>query len=131
MLMSQAHALQAIWAYFAEIGRSQTQLSKIQTIMSIALKAQSQCRMTLETLAVIKNPPNVAFVRQQNVAVNQQVNNRPPAGVARAEELPIQSNELLEAQRDRLDTRATEEAIRPDSYLEALGPVNRSKDPRG
>jgi hypothetical protein len=34
----------------------------------LALKAQSQCRATLETLAAIKNPQPVAFVRQANIA---------------------------------------------------------------
>ena len=38
----------------------------------LALKAQSQCRATLETLAAIKNPP-VIFVKQANG--HQQVNN--------------------------------------------------------
>ena len=35
--------------------------------MKLALKAQNQCRMTLETLAAIKNPP-VIYARQANFA---------------------------------------------------------------
>jgi hypothetical protein len=35
--------------------------------MRLALKAQSQCRATLETLAQIKNPP-VVLARQANIA---------------------------------------------------------------
>jgi hypothetical protein len=47
-----------------------------ETYMRLALKAQSQCRTTLETLAGIKNPASVTFVRQANVAHGpQQVNN--------------------------------------------------------
>ena len=43
--------------------------------MRLALKAQGQCRATLETLATIKNPP-VVFARQANIAQGpQQVNN--------------------------------------------------------
>jgi len=46
--------------------------------MRLALRAQSQCRATLETLAVIKNPTTVAYVRQANIANGpQQVNNAP------------------------------------------------------
>jgi hypothetical protein len=33
----------------------------------LALKAQSQCRATIETLAAIKNPP-VVVARQANIA---------------------------------------------------------------
>lgn len=45
--------------------------------MRLALKAQSQCRATIETLALMKNPPAV-FARQANIANGpQQVNNGP------------------------------------------------------
>jgi len=37
------------------------------TDMRLALRAQSQCRATLETLAAIKNPP-VVFANQANIA---------------------------------------------------------------
>ena len=40
-------------------------LPAAETYMRLALKAQSQCRATLETLANIKNPPTV-FARQAN-----------------------------------------------------------------
>lgn len=39
------------------------------------MKAQGQCSATLETFADIKNPRPVAFVKQANIAQNQQVNN--------------------------------------------------------
>ena len=43
--------------------------------MRMALKAQNQCRMTLETLSNIKNPP-IIYARQANIANGpQQVNN--------------------------------------------------------
>jgi hypothetical protein len=48
--------------------------------MRLALKAQSQCRATIETLAEIKNPQPVAFVQQADVAHGpQQINNGPTA----------------------------------------------------
>jgi hypothetical protein len=44
--------------------------------MRMALKAQAQCRATLETLATIKNP-SVVFARQANIAQGpQQANNK-------------------------------------------------------
>ena len=43
----------------------------------MALRAQNQCRMTLETIATIKNP-SVVFAKQANIAAgHQQVNNGP------------------------------------------------------
>lgn len=50
-------------------------LNQVQAYLSLALKAQSQCRNTLHTLGELKYPKETAFIRQQNVAVNQQVNN--------------------------------------------------------
>jgi transposase InsO family protein len=44
--------------------------------MRLALKAQSQCRATVEALAEMKNPKPVAYVQQANIANGpQQVNN--------------------------------------------------------
>ena len=53
--------------------------------LRLALKAQSQCRATLATLAAVKNPQPVAFVRQANIAHGpQQVNNAAAAEASRA-----------------------------------------------
>lgn len=89
MLMTQAHTLDAI---FNELARRAAlnmgqYLRAAETLMRLALKAQSQCRATLETLAEIKNPSAVAFVRQANIAHGpQQVNNGMlPADASRAE----------------------------------------------
>lgn len=48
-----------------------------ESYFKMALKAQNQCRMTLETLSNIKNPPAV-YAKQANIANGpQQVNNGP------------------------------------------------------
>ena len=67
------------------IARSVLKCTLPETYMRMALKAQSQCRATLKTLANIKNPP-VVFARQANIAQGpQQVNNgMMPAGEPRA-----------------------------------------------
>jgi hypothetical protein len=75
MLSSQATALDSLFATLAF--RSQSMMGKNQPdvmdkYMRLALKAQSQCRQTVETLAEIKNPrPYI----QNNKAQYQQVNN--------------------------------------------------------
>jgi hypothetical protein len=76
MLFGQAHALQAIFMNLARRSTAQEYMKNSETYLRLALKAQSQCRATLETLAAIKNPP-VVFARQANInnGGQQQVNN--------------------------------------------------------
>ena len=59
MLYCQAHALQAIFVNTALQVLKQEWFRNSEAYMRMALKAQNQCRMTLETLAQIKNPPVV------------------------------------------------------------------------
>ena len=69
-----------------------------ETYLRLALKAQGQCRATLETLAVIKNPQPIAFVRQANIAHGpQQVNNGPaqPGEPSRAGKTEKQQNKTF------------------------------------
>lgn len=78
MLLGQAQALTAV--FHECIRRSalnaDTHLDAMERYMRLGLKAQSQCRTTLETLIEAKNPRSVAFVRQANIANgHQQVNN--------------------------------------------------------
>ena len=87
-----------------------------ETYLRLALKAQAQCRTTWESLAEIKNPRAVAFVRQANIAHGpQQVNNGTVASQdapTRAEKSENQSIELLGASDGkRLDTEAPAMAI--------------------
>ena len=81
-LKAQAHALQAIFMNLARRATTQEYMKHCETYLRMAMKAQNQCRMTLETLATIKNPP-VVVARQANInnGGQQQVNNgTAPAG---------------------------------------------------
>ena len=74
MLNGQAVALNAI---FAELARRAAlnmgeHLAAAEAYMRLALKAQTQSRATIETLANIKNPPTV-FARQANIAHGPQL----------------------------------------------------------
>lgn len=108
MLMNQATALQSLFARLAERGMSCGTIAPFEANLRMALRAQSQCRATLETLAAIKNPP-VVFAKQANINQgngNQQVNNGTSDPASRAGEIINQPNELLEAQHgERMDTR--------------------------
>ena len=79
MLSSQATALQTLFARLTERAMGQTHLPNLEALMRLALRAQSQSRATLETLATIKNPP-IVYARQANVTTGpQQINNGAPA----------------------------------------------------
>ena len=131
-LTAQAATLDAI---FTELARRAAAnmgeyLSATETYLRLALKAQAQCRTTLETLAEIKNPRPVAFVRQANIANGpQQVNNSEPS---RAGKTPIPSNELLEADDGkRLDTGTQGAATGADRALATVDPLDRPADAGG
>ena len=131
MLYSQANALQAIFMNLSRRATTQEYLKQWEAHLRMALKAQNQCRMTLETLATIKNPPAV-FARQANInnGGQQQVNNgNPPAtpepSARAANSKPMQSK-LLEPDHDeRLDTGTTGAAGGADPQLETVGAGHR------
>ena len=54
-------------------------INAAEIYLRLALKAQAQCRTTVETLVEMKNPRPVAFVSQANISNGpQQVNNATP-----------------------------------------------------
>lgn len=132
-MTAQAVALDAI---FTELARRAAlnmgqHMGATETYMRLALKAQAQCRATLQTLAEIKNPQPVAFVKQANIAHGpQQVNNGPLPGVhapARGKILDNQSNELLEHQPhgEWLDTGKAGATGGIDPQLETVEALHR------
>lgn len=134
MLYSQAHALQAIFMNLARRAASQEYLKQWEAYLRMALKAQNQCRMTLETLATLKNPP-VVVARQANINNGgvQQVNNgtTPAQSVGdtftHAANRDTVKSELLEvSDGQRMGARATGTAGGTDPELEAVGAVHRT-----
>ncbi|MBP6900888.1 MAG: hypothetical protein KBC73_12405 [Burkholderiaceae bacterium] len=137
MLYAQAQALQAMFMNFSRRALKQEYQKNLEAFFRMALKAQNQCRMTLETLANIKNPP-VVIARQANInnGGQQQVNNgsgpadsanpaQAHAGAHAAKPQPDQT-ELLEASDgQRLDTRAPGTAGGADPHLATVGAVHR------
>jgi hypothetical protein len=136
MLYCQAHVLQAIFVASAHRGTlSEEWFPNYEAHMRLALKAQSNCRATLETLATIKNP-RVVFARQANIAQGpQQVNNammppgEPRAGAGKTENVPNKlsggSNELLP------DSRTPGAAVGSDPAMATVGTFDRAKVRRG
>ena len=141
MLYGQAHALQAIFMNLARRAASQAHLRQWEAHLRMAMKAQNQCRMTLETLATIKNPP-VVFARQANInnGGQQQVNNggTAPAGncavragaPAHAGNSSTEQSKLLEASNgERLDFGTKGNARRAHPRMATVGAIKRPQDP--
>lgn len=111
MLVAQAHSLDAIFNNLARKAVYATQLNNVSQYLKLALRAQSQCRSTLEALSQIKNPARNSCLHQTNIAHGpQQVNvaaSSSNCGV-NEKELEILQNELMEEKYgERLDFRKT------------------------
>jgi hypothetical protein len=124
-LVAQAAALNSIFTDLARRAalNAGEYLSAAETYMKLALRAQNQCRMTLETLATIKTPP-VVFAKQANIAHgHQQVNNGRGVPVSPARETENGQTELLEAPHAKpewMDAGAPAAASRNDSRVAAM-----------
>ena len=93
MLLAQAHTLDELFNNLARKAHRCEYLNQFEAHLKLAFKAQNQCRMTLETLSNIKNPP-VVYAKQANIAHGpQQVNNG--AMDTRATKNQNQQNQLL------------------------------------
>lgn len=140
MLLSQAVALESI---FAEMARRASNnlgqnLDIAERYMRMSLKAQNQCRATLETLAELKNPTTV-FAKQANIAHGpQQVNNdlvpsNGNASQARACEVKSGQNELLVEVSDgskKVERRTKRATTQSHTSMEAMGAIHRTNKPR-
>ena len=133
MLISQAHTLNDLFNILLRRVTTQTMLPQWEAYMRAAMKAQSQCRMTLEALAEMKSPKAVAFVRQANFANGpQQVNNGPTTTHtgARAENSQPPIKQLEQQHGEWLDTGASGTTSGADPHLEAVGAVDRTSKRR-
>ncbi|WP_382321340.1 hypothetical protein ACFJGX_11095 [Hydrogenophaga sp. UC242_50] len=137
MLYSQAVALNAMFAELARRAAANmgSYMEPTERYMRLALKAQSQCRNTLETLANIKNPP-VVFARQANISNGpQQVNNGTATGFeTKRAQAPAQACGEIENEPTKLlgetlyggtdlDTGAARAAARGHQTMETVGAV--------
>ena len=144
LLLLQSELLHAVCVDFAMKIKGTSSPEVMKLFADIAFKAQNQSRRTITALADLKSPKRTTFIKQQNNAVNQQVNNTDEAGVARQHESAkkvfepknlenIPANELMEELNyvQRMDAGAQAEAVRSDTAVEAVGAVNRAEKRRG
>jgi len=123
ILFAQATALQAMFVNLARRAHAQEHLLQFETYMTLALKAQTQCRTTLEALNEIKFPRSATFVKQANIANQQQVNN----GVCpRAEEIGITPNkQLTETKHETLELGGATKTEPANSPVASVGKIDR------
>ncbi len=93
----------------------------VQLYTDIALRAQNQSRKTLLALANLKNPKKAMFVKQQNVAVNQQVINDSKLDNESDKNIKKVANELLkERNNETLDFRGTPTSSRANQIMATM-----------
>ena len=96
ILISQAQSLNVMFCDLAIKANNQKHIDNMDKFLKLALKAQSQCRATLETLANIKNPP-IVFAKHANIAHHQQINNQQVNHTAQSEQASESSTQPQEA----------------------------------
>lgn len=135
MLISQSNTLDSVFTSLALKASHNLDDSKYfkagEMYLKMALKAQSQCRATLQTLAEMKQPRQITITQQANIAGQQIVNN------AGAQEKTIPKNELLgvvnheRLEIERMDTGTPRKAGGTNQVMETVGTVNRGANATG
>jgi hypothetical protein len=127
LLMAQAVTLDLLFNSLARRARSNLDQAPeyAETVLRLALRAQSQSRATLESLGALLQPSTTAFIRQGDHATAQVLIGRPPVTGARSESPPTeqsgdQRHELLP------DARASTAAGRANPALAPVGALDRS-----
>lgn len=110
MLAAQALTLDSIFHKLAlQAERNIGQYPKATDLyLRLALKAQNQCRATVETLANLKSPKQ--YINQTNVAGAMQIN--------------------IDMETAHVDRRAQSQDAASNQTVEALGEIYGSQDPR-
>jgi hypothetical protein len=98
LLLSQSIALNSLFVNLVSKAQAEDKdIKKIETFMRLGLKAQNQCRATMETLAAIKNPP-VVYAKTANIAQNQQINH----GASPAKDCQNQTRQVIHDQGENI-----------------------------
>ena len=127
MLTTQAISLDNIFNKLAVQAIKAEYVANLETYLKLALKAQSQCKCTVEALSMLKNPQ--PYIKQTNIGQlgNQQVNNTYATMQSHtlnndsAEKIQPLPNKLLEdANANILDTRTQSQAISLDTPVAAM-----------
>jgi len=134
MLSSQAMALNSVFTSLATRANNANLMPHMETYMRFALKAQNQCRATIDTLAQIKNPRHTVITKQANISNGpQQVNNTLNQITEQESKISKNSetgqNKLLsheQAESPNMDTRPESQTSGDNPAMATMGKVNRA-----
>ncbi len=137
MLSAQAMALNSVFTSLATRANNANLMPHMETFMRFALKAQHQCRATIDTLAQIRNPRQTVITKQANISNGQQqVNNTLHQGIEQQfsslKNSETEQNKLFahEEERSYMDTRTESQTSGDYPAMAALGNVNRADNRR-
>lgn len=133
MLGAQAHTLDALFTVLARRAHSnmvEGYGDATASYMKLALRAQAQAVRTIEALGELKNPKQIAFVAQANIASgHQQVNN---GEIPRAGKNKLEQTKLIEGNGNgTMDTGGKGAAIVANPAMEAVEELHRAKNNGG
>lgn len=126
MFATQAQTLDALFHTMLQRASNTNSMAQSQFCTEVALKAQKQCRQTLSALIETKHPSPATFIRQQNNAINQQVNNSLETKNLEKQNI---ANELKEVTNEPVDTRTTITPVTVNSPVETME-ISGSKNTR-
>lgn len=129
MLIAQAKALD--YFFYETLNKlvGLGMVNHLQAYAEIALKAQNQSRRTLATLAEIKHPRRATFIKQQNNAINQQINGSDDKGHKISRKKENSANELIkEVLNEKMNIRRKAETSTDYSTAEALAVFDRAEN---
>lgn len=122
ILYAQIETLNAVFQVSLNQANASQYLESVRYRNDCALKAQNQCRRTVLALAELKNPKRATFIKQQNNAINQQIN---------SENYSQSENEIYEAANvEKVDGEEPQAAGGVDPDLETLGINNGTQNNR-
>lgn len=128
-LAAQLHVLDAVFTKTAMLASTAKHVETMEAFLRMAMKAQAQARATAETLTEMKYPKSATFIRQQNVAGQQIVNNADKM-LAHGKLRESQSGLLEASHGERLDFGASAATSGTHPKLEAVGEINRPQNRR-
>ena len=129
-LLTQAQTLNTLFHHMLGQAVNCQMVNHLQALTDIALRAQNQSRKTLATLAELKHPKRATFIKQQNNAVNQQVNNPLQPTNSKISENP--ANELVsEVKHAKMDDGRKVNPISANKKSEAMVTLHGSANKRG
>ena len=139
MLAEQAVSLNTIFTAMARRAWRAEKLQQLEIDMRMALKAQNQCRATIDTLAQIKSPRHTVITKQANISngpqqVNNTLNQASQPESKTSENSETSQNKLLrheQAEATYMDTGTASKASGDNPAMAAVDTIHRAKNRAG